>query len=113
LRLSNPPIEQIAADLRRMLWRHDTAARSNDIAMPTRRLRALESAISVSAMQAARALRVSYPDPPPFGGFETYELRQLLRALRTEGLVLPPEVGCWLRTAASDQLAQPRAPASR
>jgi hypothetical protein len=93
LRPSNPPIEQIAADLRRMLWQHDTIARSNDIAMPRTRLRALESAISVSALQAARALRVSHPDPPPFGGLETYELRQLLRALRTEGLVLPSQVG--------------------
>jgi hypothetical protein len=90
---TNPPIEQIAADLRRMLWRHDMLARSNDIAMPARRLQALEAAISRSALQAARALGVSHPEPPGYGGFDTWQLRRLLRGLAAKGLMLPPDVG--------------------
>ncbi len=93
LQPTNPPIEQIAAELRRMLWRHDRYARSNGVAMPASRLRALEVAISKTAMQAARALGVSHPEPPTYGGFDTWQLRRLLRGLAAEGLVLPPEVG--------------------
>lgn len=90
---TNPPIEKIAADLRRMLWRHDKLARSTPMGMSTRQLRALEAAISKSAVQAARGLGVSCPDAPAFGGFDTAELRRLLRALTAEGLMLPPDVG--------------------
>jgi hypothetical protein len=93
LQPSNPPIEKIAADLRRMLWRHDRLARSTPVAMSSRQLRALEAAISTAAVQAARGLGVSHPDAPAFGGFDTAELRHLLRALTAEGLMLPPEVG--------------------
>jgi hypothetical protein len=87
-----PPIEEIAADLRRLLWQHDTFARSNDVAMRNNRLWVLQAAITISATQAARALGVPHPDPPEYGGFDQPQPRRLLRALAAEGLVLPPTV---------------------
>ena len=50
LQPSGPPIEQIAADLRGVLWRHDWFARSNDIVTSARRLPALEAAVSRYAL---------------------------------------------------------------
>jgi hypothetical protein len=93
MRPVNPPIEQVAADLRRMLRTHDGIVRTRNIATTDRRVRALEAAISTSAVQAARALEVSHPSPVPYSGLETSQLRRLLRALRAEGLVLPADVG--------------------
>jgi hypothetical protein len=93
LRSTNPPIEEITADLRRMLWRHDMFARSNDTPVPAGRVRALEIRITRRAVQAARALEVAHPDPPAYGGLDTGQLRHLLHDLMAEGLVLPPEVG--------------------
>jgi hypothetical protein len=93
MRPVNPPIEQIAADLRRMLRAHDGIVRTRHIATTDRRVRALEAAISTSAVQAARALEVSHPSPVPYSGLETSQLRRLLQALRAEGLVLPADVG--------------------
>jgi hypothetical protein len=93
LRPTNPPLEEIAADLRQMLWRHDVFARSTDIRAPAGRVRALENRITQRAVEAARALEVTHPDPPTYGGFNTAQLRRLLCDLRAEGLVLPPEVG--------------------
>jgi hypothetical protein len=93
MRPTNPPIEQIAADLRRMLRTHDGIIRTRHIAATGRRLRALEAAISTSAVQAARALEVSHPKPAPYGPLEISQLRPLLQALRAGGLVLPADVG--------------------
>jgi hypothetical protein len=93
LQPTNPPIEEITADLRRMLWRHDTFARSTDTPVPAGRVRALEIRITRRAVQAARALEVTHPDPPAYGGLDTAQLRHLLHDLMAEGLVLPPEVG--------------------
>jgi hypothetical protein len=90
---SGPPIEQLAADLRRLLWHHDRLKQSTDVARRAWHLRALESAITDCATQAARALDVPYPDPPTHGGFDKPQLRRLLRALAAAGLVLPPAVG--------------------
>jgi hypothetical protein len=87
-----PPIEQIAADLRRLLRQHDVYARSNHIAMWDRRLWSLEVAISHRATQAARALGVPHANPPVHRGYDKTQLRWLLRALAAEGLVLPPAV---------------------
>jgi hypothetical protein len=90
---SGPPIEQIAADLRRLLWQHDTCVRSADMAVRARHLRALEAAISDCVTQAARALGVACPDRPGHGGYDKLQLRLLLRTLAAEGLVLPAAVG--------------------
>jgi hypothetical protein len=89
---TNPPIEQLAADLRRLLWHHDMVKRSTDVAMRARRLRALEGAITDCATQAARAIDVPYPDRPAHGEFDKPQLRRLLRALAAAGLVLPTAV---------------------
>jgi len=89
-----PPIEKLAADLRRLLWQHDSVTRSVDVAMYAWRLRALEGAITICATQAARSLDVPHPDPPMPGGFiHKPQLRRLLRSLAAAGLVLPPGVG--------------------
>jgi hypothetical protein len=104
-----PPIEQLAADLRRLLWRHDTVRRSTDelrrrerpgdtdtpiiVAMRARRLWALEGAITDCATKAARALDVPHPAAPPYGGLDKPRLSRLLRDLADAGLVLPPAVG--------------------
>jgi DNA-binding transcriptional ArsR family regulator len=90
---ANPPIEKLAADLRRLLWNHDMVMRSIDVARSTWRLRVIEGAITICATQAARALEVPYPDPPPDGGLHQPQLRRLLRALADAGLVLPSGVG--------------------
>jgi hypothetical protein len=89
---TGPPIEHIAADLRRLLWRHDVFARSDDIAVQAQRLWALEVAIADRATLAARALGVPHPDRPALRAFDKPELRRLLRTLAAEGLVLPPAV---------------------
>jgi hypothetical protein len=88
-----PPIEKLAVDLRRLLWNHDRVSRSVDVAMCAGRLRALEGAISICAMQAARSLEVPCPDLPAAGGLlQKPQLRLLLRALAAAGLVLPVTV---------------------
>lgn len=92
LRPSGLPVEQLAHDLRRLLWRHDQFTRSGSIATQASLLRALEAAISARAMQAARALDVPHPDLPSFE-VPKEQLRRLLLALSAEGLVLPPDAG--------------------
>jgi hypothetical protein len=87
-----PPIERIAADLRRMLWDHHRTLRSNDYPLRALRVSALEGAISHRAAQAARGLEVPCPPLPEEGRFQKPELRRLLRALAAEGLVLPSTV---------------------
>jgi hypothetical protein len=62
MRPTNPPIEEIAADLRRMLRTHDGVVRTRHIATTDRRVPALDAAIRTSAVQAARALEVSHPN---------------------------------------------------
>jgi hypothetical protein len=90
---AGPPIEKLAADLRRLLWNHDKVTRSADVAMCAGRLRALESAIVICATQAARSLDVPYPDPPALGArVQKPRLRRLLRELAAAGLVLPHSV---------------------
>jgi CRP-like cAMP-binding protein len=88
---TGPPIEQLAHDLRRLLWRHEQLSRSRD-PVHARWLKPLEAAISSPAIKAARALQLPHQDPPPYNGLDTEELRRLLRALAAEGLVLPGEV---------------------
>ena len=88
-----PPIEQLAADLRRLLGRHDSLRRSPEVAMRVQHMRALEGAITDCAVEAARALGLPCPDQPARGPLATPELRRLLRSLADAGLILPPSVG--------------------
>ena len=83
------PIERIAADLRRLLWQHDTCSRLTDVSQRARRLWFLQIGISDCAVEAARALEVPLPDRAPDAAFAEPQLRRLLRALAAEGLVLP------------------------
>jgi hypothetical protein len=90
---THPPIEVIAADLQRLLQRHEATRRSPGVAMRGRHLRALEGAITDCATEAALALGLPCPDLPANGMLATPELRQLLRALAGAGLTLPPAIG--------------------
>jgi hypothetical protein len=88
-----PPIEQLAADLRRLLRRHEILTRSTDTLMRAQRLHALEAAIGDCAREAGRALELPDPGPPTGGALTVPQLRRLLRDLADAGLVLPREVG--------------------
>jgi len=89
---TSPPIEQLAADLRRLLWRHEAVRGSTGVAKRVGHLLALEAAIGDCAVEAARALDVPCPDRPARGALPRPELRRLLRALADAGLVLPVTV---------------------
>jgi len=88
-----PPIELLAADLRRLLIEHDVVRGATDRAMRVRRLRALEGAIADCAVQAAAALDVPVPARLAHGEIPVAALRELLRALARTGLVLPARAG--------------------
>ena len=90
---SHRPIERVAADLRRLLQRHEVLRGSPEIAVRARRLWALEAAIADCATEAAGALGVPYPERPVSGAMPTSQLRSLLRALGAAGLVLPSANG--------------------
>jgi hypothetical protein len=87
------PIEQLAADLRRLLRLHDELTASAHLAMRAHRLWAIEAAIGVRAAEAAQALDVPHQEPTVVGGVDRAELRRLLLALADAGLVLPTTVG--------------------
>jgi hypothetical protein len=91
------PIEQLAADLRRLLRLHDELTASAHLAMRAHRLWAVEAAIGVRAIEAAQALDVPHREPAMPGDLSCAELRQLLRALAGAGLVLPATVGPFTR----------------
>jgi hypothetical protein len=91
------PIEQLAADLRRLLRLHDEMTSSAHLAMRAHRLWAIEAAIGVRAVEAARALDVPHPEPLDSGGLTCAQLRDLLHALADAGLVLPATVGPFTR----------------
>lgn len=87
-----PPIEQLAADLRRLLRLHEELTRSAHVAMLAHRLWAVEAAIGARAVEAARALDVPHRKPEQFEMLTRAELRQLLHALAQAGLALPAPV---------------------
>ena len=91
------PIEQLAADLRRLLRLHDELTVSAHLAMRAHRLWAVEAAIGVRAIEAARALDVPHREPPVPGELSCAELHDLLQALAKAGLVLPATVGPFTR----------------
>jgi hypothetical protein len=88
-----PPIERLACDLRRLLRLHDELTRSAHIAIRAHRLWAVEAAIGVRAVEAAKALDVPHRDPGPDCMLSRIELGRLLHALVDAGLVLPTTVG--------------------
>jgi hypothetical protein len=88
-----PPIQQLAADLRRLLRLHRELTASAHLAMRAHRLWAVEAAIGVRAVEAARALDVPHPEPERPGALNRTELAALLRDLTAAGMVLPEKVG--------------------
>jgi hypothetical protein len=94
---AGPPIEQLAADLRRLLRLHDRLTASAHLAMRAHRLWAIEAAIGVRAVEAARALEVPHREPEMPGALGRTELCGLLHALANAGLVLPATVGQFTR----------------
>lgn len=88
---AGPPIERLAADLRRLLRLHGELLASAQLAMRAHRIWAVEEAIGVRAIEAARALDV--PHAEAGCGMTRSELIALLHALTAAGLVLPSTVG--------------------
>jgi hypothetical protein len=88
-----PPIEQLAADLRRLLRLHAELTASAHMSMRAHRLWAVEAAIAVRAVEAANALGVPHREPERPGALTRDELCGLLYALGDAGLVLPAKVG--------------------
>ena len=88
-----PPIEQLAADLRRLLRLHGEIIASAHLAMRAHRLWAVEAAIGTRAVEAARALGVPHPEVEGHDALSCDQLHHLLAALAAAGLVLPAKVG--------------------
>jgi len=89
---AGPPIEQLAADLRRLLRLHEELTTSAHIAMLAHRLWAVEAAIGARAVEAARALDVPHRRPEHFEILTRTELTRLLHDLAAAGLMLPTPV---------------------
>jgi hypothetical protein len=87
-----PPIEQLAADLRRLLDLHGRLAASAHSAFCAHRLWAVEAAIGTRAVEAATALEVPHPHPDLAASLTRTQLSALLTALAAAGLVLPARV---------------------
>ncbi len=92
-----PPIEQLAADLRRLLRLHEELTRSAHIAMLAHRLWAVEAAIGTRAVEAAQALDVPHRCPGQLEILTRAELAQLLHDLTQAGLALPAPVAPFTR----------------
>ncbi|GAA4938103.1 hypothetical protein [Actinoplanes utahensis] len=88
-----PPIERLAADLRRLLRLHGELAASAHHAFCAHRLWAVEAAIGMRAVEAATALGVPHPPPERADSLTRTELSVLLSGLVRAGLVLPARVG--------------------
>ena len=84
-----PPIEQLAANLHRLLHQHQALLHCPDVTQRARRLKALEAAVTDSALEAAWALGVPAPAAPGPTGLRPAVLSTLLRDLAAAGLVLP------------------------
>jgi hypothetical protein len=86
------PIEQLAADLRRLLYEHERLTRSRSEWQRVHHLRACELALHDRAEEAAVALglpacRLAEP------GWTTADLERRLWQLRVAGMVLPADAG--------------------
>jgi hypothetical protein len=89
LRPQGRPIEQISADLDRLLRMYGRLRRTPNEAGRGKRMRALEAAIGDCAGEAARALGVTLPRPTAPAGYHLPQLGAVLRALTDAGLAVP------------------------
>jgi integrase len=90
---AGPPIQQLAVDLRRLLRLHADLTANSYLGIRAQRLWAIERAIGVRAVEAARALDVPHREPEPPAALSHDELSALLYALGEAGMVLPAKVG--------------------
>jgi hypothetical protein len=86
------PIEQLAADLRRLLREHDRLTWSKAEWQRAHHLRACELALHDRAEEAATALGLPAYEGTA-GGWSTADLGRRLRQLAEAGLVLPENAG--------------------
>ena len=86
---AGPPLEQVAADLRRLLAEHRRVVRSPHLPARGRRLAALEAALTDRALDAARALELEVPARTPGQALPVAALQTLLVDLARSGVVLP------------------------
>ncbi len=86
---AGPPLEQVAADLRRLLAEHRTVAVTPGLPARGRRFLALEAALTDRGLDAARALELDVPPRPGRDGLPPAALRALLVDLARAGVVLP------------------------
>ena len=84
-----PPIERLAADLRRLLAQHEALTRATSAPVRAARLVALRGAITDCAVDAARAVDVDVPPRAGRAPLPVPDLARLLRSLADAGLVLP------------------------
>lgn len=89
LHVVGPPLERTAADLRRLLAEHEQVRRSPQLAVRSRRLAALEGALTDCALDAARALELPAPARTGRDPLPRDELRRLLGDLSRSGVLLP------------------------
>ncbi|WP_430789908.1 hypothetical protein [Actinoplanes sp. G11-F43] len=88
-----PPIERLAADLRRLLRLHGELVASAQNSLCAQRVWAVEAAIGMRAVEAATALEVPHPHPDRAASLTRTEISALLTALAMAGLVLPARMG--------------------
>jgi hypothetical protein len=86
---AGPPLEQVAADLRRLLAEHRRVARTPQLPARGKRFAALEAALTDRAVEAARALELTVPEHPARSALAEPALRALLFELARSGVVLP------------------------
>jgi hypothetical protein len=86
---AGPPLEQVAADLRRLLAEHGRVVRTPQLPARGRRLGVLEAALTDRALDAARALGLEVPARAGGSALPVAELRRLLLDLARSGVVLP------------------------
>ena len=86
---AGPPLEQVAADLRRLLAEHRAVAATPQLPARGRRFAALEAALTDRALDAARALGLEAPVRPGRDALPTSALHGLLGDLVRAGMVLP------------------------
>ena len=87
--VAGPPLERTAADLRRLLAEHEQIKRSPQLAGRSRRLAALEGALTDCALDAARALELPAPARAGRAPLPREDLRRLLGELARSGVLLP------------------------
>ncbi len=89
LRPVGPPLQETAQALRRLLAQHRATVGNGTVMGAATRLRALETALTECALQAADSVEVDRPTRRTGGPLPRAELRTLLVKLADAGVLLP------------------------